>query len=59
MSLTNPLIKSKGLQEHPQCMPDQYKVQGNAVEAYRNYYIGEKAFAKWTKRGTPSWYKIK
>mgnify|MGYP001159439113 FL=1 len=59
MSLPNPLIKSKGLQEHPQCMPDQYKVQGNAVEAYRNYYIGEKVFAKWTKRGKPSWYKIK
>ena len=37
----------------PQCMPDQYKVQGNPVKAYRNYYKGEKAyFAKWD-RGTP------
>lgn len=41
-----------------QCMPEQYKVPGDAVQAYRNYYIGEKArFAKW-ERGTkvPEWW---
>ena len=26
----------------PQCMPDQYKVDGNSVEAYWNYYEAEK-----------------
>lgn len=40
-----------------QAMPDQYKMPGNAVEAYRSYYIGEKKrFAKWTKRKTPEWF---
>ena len=27
----------------PQCMPDEYKVSGDSVAAYRNYYINEKA----------------
>ena len=43
----------------PQCMPDQYKVEGDAVQAYRNYYKAEKSyFAKW-QRGTsePTWWK--
>lgn len=41
----------------PQCMPDQYKVPGNAVKAYQNYYIGEKAaFAKWAHSPTPYWW---
>lgn len=40
-----------------QCMPDQYR-QDDAVEAYRAYYIGEKAkFAEW-KRNKPSWFTI-
>jgi hypothetical protein len=43
-ALANP---PKGLTEQyfiepPQCMPDQYKVPGNAVKAYWNYYEGEK-----------------
>ena len=41
----------------PQCMPDQYKVLDDAVQAYRNYYIGEKAyFAKWAYTRTPEWW---
>jgi len=28
--------------EPPQCMPDQYKVEGDAVAAYWNYYENEK-----------------
>ena len=37
----------------PQCMPEQYKML-NAMDAYRNYYKGEKSyFAKWN-RGTPA-----
>ena len=38
-------------------MPDKYK-SDNAVEAYRNYYIGDKAhIATWKKRGQPEWFK--
>ena len=43
----------------PQCMPDQYKVPDDAVQAYRNYYIGEKAyFAKWAYTRTPEWWAV-
>ena len=43
---------------HPQCMPDEYKVEGDAVSAYRNYYIGGKSkIAKWNKsRKEPEWF---
>lgn len=42
----------------PLCMPDEYKVDGNVVQSYRNYYIGDKAsFAKWNKtRKAPDWW---
>lgn len=41
----------------PQCMPEQYKTL-NPIEAYRNYYKGEKSyFAKWNKGTTePEWW---
>ena len=40
----------------PQCMPDKYKTQ-NTVQAYRNYYLGEKAtFAQW-RLNKPKWWK--
>ena len=42
--------------EPPQCMPDQYRNK-NYVTAYRNYYRGEKTFAKWEKgRQQPEWW---
>jgi len=53
-----PLIESKGLQQHPQCMPDEYKVANDPISAYRNYYIGEKHFAVWTKREVPEWFQV-
>ena len=41
----------------PQCMPDQYRNK-NYVTAYRNYYKGEKTFAKWEKgRSQPEWWQ--
>ena len=47
------------LTEFPQAMPDEYKVEGNAPKAYRNYYMGEKSgFAKWTNRLAPDWWSI-
>jgi len=55
--LKEPNMVDNGVTERPQCMPDQYKVQGDAAQGYRNYYIGEKQyFAKWTKRAVPKWY---
>lgn len=44
----------------PQCMPDQYKVPGDTVQAYRNYYNGDKArFAKWKYSEVPWWFNPK
>ena len=41
----------------PQCMPDEYKVEGNCMQAYRRYYIGAKArFAKWNHATVPHWW---
>lgn len=37
-------------------MPDEYKVPGNSVESYRNYYrIAKERMHKWTKREKPVW----
>jgi len=48
----------RGPTEFAQAMPDQYKVRGNAVRAYRAYYRGEKArFATWTRRPRPRWMR--
>ena len=42
----------------PQAMPDKYRGE-NDVDAYRAYYIGEKAsFARWTKRDVPEWFTV-
>ena len=39
-----------GVTEPPQCMPDKYKCE-DPVQAYRNYYLGEKMYmAVWTER---------
>lgn len=41
-----------------QAMPDQYKDDGDAVKAYREYYIGEKQkLARWTNRDPPTWWR--
>lgn len=48
----------KPFQEPPQAMPDYCKVQGDAVKAYRQYYIQEKSrFAKWKMGNMPDWYR--
>lgn len=46
-----------GFSQPPQCMPPQYRVAGDSVQAYRNYYCGEKHFAKWTNTPVPEWYR--
>ena len=51
-------ISNKGLTTLPQCMPDDCKVEGNTIQAYKNYYINEKAyFANWKNREIPIWFK--
>lgn len=38
-------------------LPDSYKVAGDAVAAYRAFYLGEKSrFARWTRRAAPGWW---
>ena len=57
-SLSPPRIDDVGLTEYALAMPDKYMVPRDAVQSYRNFYIGEKSgFAKWTRRRTPRWYK--
>lgn len=45
-------------QEPPQAMPEDSKVVGDSVQAYRNYYMNhKKRFATWKVRAQPEWYK--
>jgi hypothetical protein len=35
-------------------MPDKYKVIGDSIQSYRNYYTGDKvAFATWKSPSNP------
>jgi len=53
-----PPIPAIGITERPQAMPDQYKVLGDPVTAYRRFYLGEKRqLLKYTKRGVPEWLR--
>ncbi|WP_298774318.1 pyrimidine dimer DNA glycosylase/endonuclease V [uncultured Shewanella sp.] len=46
----------QGLSEFAQAMPEHYKVIGDPIKAYRQFYLGDKMhFAKWSKRPTPHW----
>jgi hypothetical protein len=55
--LNPPGIEDLGLTEFAQVMPDPYRVPGDPVQAYRRFYIGEKAgFARWTRRKPPPWF---
>ena len=50
-------FESTGLTEFAQAMPEQYKVPGDAVSAYRTFYRHEKRrFATWSRRGEPYWW---
>lgn len=51
-------ISPGGRTPFPQAMGDEFKVLNDSIQAYRNYYLGPKtAFAKWTNRPTPDWFK--
>jgi hypothetical protein len=52
-----PPIADSGLTEFAQAMPNQYRISGDAVQAYRRFYCAEKAhFVTWTKRPAPAWF---
>jgi hypothetical protein len=37
-------------------MPDNYKVVGDSISSYKNYYLGDKTrMFSWKNRPTPSW----
>lgn len=47
-----------GLTPFALAMPEEYKVPGDPVQSYRNYYLGSKVrFAKWRHGPEPSWWK--
>lgn len=57
LSAMDDSIPDGELTPHPLCMPDCYKVPGDPVKSYQNYYIGDKArFAVWTNRRMPTWF---
>jgi hypothetical protein len=50
-------VPSLGLIDPPQCMPDEFKLPGDPVEAYRRYYRGAKReFARWKDGNIPEWF---
>jgi len=39
-------------------MPDNYKVSGDSISSYKNYYLGDKQrMFSWKKRPTPDWIR--
>lgn len=51
------IIISNDWQDPTPAMPDTYKVAGDGVQSYRNYYIGDKhEMARWTNREMPLWF---
>ena len=37
-------------------MPDHYKMAGDSIQSYKNYYLGDKTrMFSWKNRETPSW----
>jgi len=49
--------KGVGFTEPTPAMPDEYKISGNSVRSYINYYVGaKKHLASWRKRQIPEWF---
>jgi len=55
-ALPLPPIPSFGITERPQIMPEQYRIRGDPVTAYRQFYLGEKVhLLKYSRRAVPPW----
>lgn len=53
-----PPIKNVEMTEAPKCMPEEFKVENDIVQSYRNYYILDKQKnikCQWTNRLKPEW----
>ena len=49
---------NKPFTEPPQAMPDEVKVVGDSITAYRQYYMKHKrGFATWKKDRKPAWFQ--
>jgi hypothetical protein len=45
-----------GFAEPTPAMPEHYRVAGDSIQSYKNYYLGDKQrMFSWKKRETPSW----
>ena len=45
-----------GFAEPTPAMPEHYRVAGDSIQSYKNYYLGDKRrMFSWKKRETPSW----
>lgn len=50
-------LKDRRMTPFALAMPEQYKAS-TAVQSYRNYYQGDKAYmAKWSRRAPPPWWQ--
>ena len=50
------LLESHGRTPFALAMDDKFKIQGDAVASYRNYYKhGKQHLHKWTRREVPEW----
>ncbi len=47
---------NKSFTEPTPAMPDHYKVAGDSIQSYKNYYLGDKTrMFSWKNRSAPSW----
>ena len=47
---------TKDFTEPTPAMPEDYKVSGDSITSYKNYYLGDKTrMFSWKNRPTPSW----
>jgi hypothetical protein len=59
IDITEIRLPKEGLTERPQCMPNRFKVEGDAIEAYREYYkFGKDWEMSWFNREVPPWFDI-
>jgi hypothetical protein len=43
--------------EPPPAMPELYRVPGNSIQSYHNYYVADKVkMSRWTNRHMPTWF---
>ena len=49
-------IKLGNFTEPTPAMPDHYKVNGDSIQSYKNYYLGDKTrMFSWKNRNAPAW----